>query len=98
MPTAILRIAIDERHNEQEQRDQIECHDAKHFTVEPQNLCWYPLQRLKHEEEIPFRLDACRRRRKGVCFLSQLPREQSSQRSQYSYRQNPSDQIAHHEV
>src|SRR6266511_1988605 len=80
----ILWRTVHEWHDEQEQGDNVEGHDANHFAVESPNLGRQQLQCLKHEQEIPLRLDACRRRRKRVSFFAQLPGKESGKRCQRS--------------
>src|SRR4030095_4914589 len=58
----IVGRTVDKRHDEQEHRDDIECHDADYFAVHPQYFRGQPLERLEHEEEVPLRLDARWRR------------------------------------
>src|SRR6185503_3898966 len=95
---AILRSAVHERHDKQEQSNQVEGHNAEHFTIHPENLCRQVLQGLEHEQEIPLRLDTRRRRCKGIGFFAQFPRKECGQRRQHPDSQNPANQIAQQEV
>ena len=73
-----------EKWNQQpDQTREAEHHDSQNLAVDGPDLGRDQFQRLEHEQEIPFRLDAGGRRSKWIRFRAQSPRGQCGQRAQH---------------
>src|SRR3990172_4230832 len=91
-------LLVQEGDQQEKQPADTKPQDPQDFPVEWANLGRNVLQRLKHEDEVPFGADARGRGRKGVSLLPELPWVDRSQRSQDAQGGQPAEKVPQQEI
>ena len=91
--SASIRAAIQKRHEQQEDGDDAESHDAQMLAFKTQHVTGQQLQRVEHRQEVPLRPDAGGDGREWVRFLPKLPRIEERQRREHGKGHVPGEDV-----